>query len=94
MLYKSMKLRSFCTIATWQPRLEDIPPLPRRKSWSAGDGDPTGFGLSKVANVPQEVSKVPQEVTPTREIIEIRNDPNPKMLAKHRSGRCKPCVSG
>ncbi|CAL1157996.1 unnamed protein product [Cladocopium goreaui] len=73
--------------------LEDVPPIPRRKSWSSGDtGDPTEFilGLSKVANGQEVTQEVTQEA---QNLPEIHEDQSPsQMLAKHRTGRCKPCV--
>lgn len=78
--------------------VEDVPPI-RRKSWSSGDtADPTGFilGFSKVANGQEVSQKVSQEVSQkvTQNLPEIHDeDQSPsKTLAKHRAGRCKPCV--
>eukprot|EP00435_Cladocopium_sp_Y103_P031413 s559_g7.t4 len=65
--------------------VEDVPQVPRKKSWSAGDRWPAG--LTFVAHgVSQKQPEIPGEDQGHQ------GQGDAKMLAKHRAGRCKPCV--
>lgn len=75
--------------------VEDVPPVERKKSWSPGDLWPAGFTFA------QEVGECAQVAQNQPEISEQdqghqghqgHQRPGAKMLAKHRTGRCKACV--
>ena len=84
---------------------EEVPPVPRRKSWSSGDPWPTGVDLFD--------SKQGQEAGPpgrphqtgvhwlendTCDTTSHEHEPHVAVaheslkLERHRTGRCKPCV--
>ena len=70
---------------TWRPHatgtwfsLEDIPPVPRKKSWSPGDRWPAELTF---------LTFEPQMAKPESGSAKMA-------MAKHRSGTCKPCVPG
>ena len=83
---------------------EEVPPVPRKKSWSSGDAWPLGFS-SRIQGQGQDAGCGPGQTSvhwPLEndrcDVTSHEHEPHvavaaePLKLERHRTGRCKPCV--
>lgn len=71
--------------------MEEVPPVPRRKSWSSGDPWPTGVDLFD-SKQGQEAENDTCDTTSHEHEPHVAVAHESLKLERHRTGRCKPCV--